>query len=135
GLQNRRPAVEVDDFGKILRSKLAGETDGRFLGDIETRFHAGARVEEKRERNGRVRPIEERQVLLDSVFEHLEVVLLEIGDLAARAVRDRDIERHELDAAAKRFLNGSWRRPLWAGCRSLCAAGSQADRRDRDRDK
>ena len=41
-----------------------------------------------------------REGLLDPVLEDLEVLLLESGDVF-RAVGDRDVQRHELDAGAE----------------------------------
>ena len=64
-------------------------------------FHAGARVEQQRQRDRQVRAVEERDVLLDAVFEDVEVALVEVGDVVVRRVRHRHVQRDEVDAGAE----------------------------------
>ena len=85
-----------------MRSKPAREADRRFLRGGQLGFHAGTRVDEQRERDREVRAVEKGDVLFDAVFEHAEIIALEIGEVVRRAVGHRDVERHELDAGAER---------------------------------
>ena len=102
GLEDDDAAVEADDFGEILRPETPGEADGGFLRDRQPGFHAGAGVEQERERDWQVRPAEQRDVLLDPVLEDAEILGLQVGHIARRAVRDGDVQRHDVDAGAER---------------------------------
>ena len=53
---------------------------------------------------GRLVRLKKRHVLLDAVLEHVEVLRVEVGHVARRAVGDRDVERDDLDAGAERHL-------------------------------
>ena len=46
--------------------------------------------------------IEERQVLLDAVFEDREVRLVEVRDVTVLPVHDRHVERHDVNADPER---------------------------------
>ena len=102
-LQHPDLAVEVDHFDHVFAPQLAREPDGGFLSRGEAFLHARASVEQDRERNRLLHLREERQRLLRAVLVHLEVGLVEIGHVT-RAVHDRDVERHELDAALEPLL-------------------------------
>src|SRR5207249_11701032 len=92
-------------------------------GRLQLRVHAGARVYHHRERNRKIRVIEEGKVLLDAVLEHAEVVLLEVRDVVSVAVRYRDAQRDEVNTGSKRRP----RRTLTAAGRGLGRLG-RADR-------
>ncbi len=97
-------AVEVDDFRLIVLVELAREADCRFLRNRHALFHAGAGVEQQRQRDGRLRPGKERQILTGTILVDLEVLLSEIGDVSSRSIGDRDVQRHQLDARAEPLL-------------------------------
>ena len=49
-LANLNPRVEVNHGRDVLWTQLTNESHRRFLGGREIRFHAGARVDEQRQR-------------------------------------------------------------------------------------
>jgi hypothetical protein len=104
GLEDGGPAVEVDDLGEVLRSQGPGEADRRLLCGFQPRLHARAGVDEQRQRDGQVRAREEGHLLLHAVLEHAEVGSLEIGDVARRTFRHRDVQGDDLDTGAERRL-------------------------------
>ena len=73
-LQHDDAAVEVDDLGEILRAEPLGEADRGFLRRRQLGVHAGARVEQQRERDRQVGAVEEGDVLLDAVLEDVEIL-------------------------------------------------------------
>ncbi len=109
-LQDDHAAVEVDQFLEILRTQRPRESNGRFLRDRQSLFHARTGVHEDGQRDRQVGAVEDRDVLLDAVFEDLEIVLLQVGDVAGRLIGDRDVHRHEFDAGAKWRLPSTCRR-------------------------
>jgi hypothetical protein len=109
-LENIDPAAELDHFRDIVRFEPSGETDGRLLCRPHPPFHAVAGVEEDGEGDRLLLAGEERDRLLRTVLEHFEVRLLEVGDERALGVRDRDVQRHQLDARSElRLLLGRQR--------------------------
>ena len=86
-LQDDHAAVEVDDLGQVLRPQPPGEPDRRFLRGRQPRLHAGAGVDQQRQRDRQIRAVEEGDVLLDAVLVDLEVFLLQVGDVARRRLR------------------------------------------------
>ena len=94
---------------KSCRAELLDEADGRVLRRLQLVFHARARVEQHRQRDGQVRPVEEGDLLLDAVLEDREGRRIEIGDEPSGLVGDRDVERHEIDPGAERRLLGARR--------------------------
>ena len=62
------------------------EVGGGRLQRVELVLHAGAAVEQQRERDRLLAAVEEHEVLLDAVLEDREVGLLEVGDVAVGAV-------------------------------------------------
>src|SRR5215203_258080 len=133
-LDHLNAAVEVDDLREVLRAEPPDEADRGFLRGVEFALHAGARVQQDRERDRQVGTVEERDLLLRTVFEHLEFALVHVGEIAAGLVRDRNVDRHELDPCAERgplrrrnrfgrcSLPRRGRRRLWRRRRLLCAA-------------
>ena len=100
------------------------EPDGRLLRGRDLVLHAGAGVEQQRERDGQLRSGEEGDVLLHAVLEDEEVGLLEVHDVALRLVGHGDVERDDLDAAAERRdlrVPGSDEDDDAAGGREPCA--------------
>src|SRR6185503_17500580 len=92
---------EVDDLGEIPGTQAANEADRRFLCLWQLGLHAGARVEQKRQRDGKVALAKVGDVLLDAVLEDVEVRYSQIRDETPGAVDDGDVERHEIDPRPK----------------------------------
>ncbi len=112
-LRDLDAAVEVHHLRQVLRPNLAREPDRGFLRDRHPLFHAGARVDEERQRDREVGAVEEREFLLGAVLEDGEVVLGQVGHVVVLAVGHRHVERHELDARAEHLVLrglpvGSW---------------------------
>ena len=82
-LQDARLAVEVDHLDDVLPPHPPGEADRGFLCRPQPLVHAGARVEQDRERDGLLDPREERDRLLRPILVDLEVRLLQVADVAA----------------------------------------------------
>ncbi len=129
-LKHHRTTVEIDDLGEVLRPETFCEADRRFLRRRQLVLHAGARVEEHRQRDRQVGSREKCDVLLHAVLEHAEVRLREIGDVVAAAVRHDDVQRDDVNAGAERGLR---RRRLrrWR----LLSGLLRADQVDRDEDR
>ena len=73
------------DLRQVGGLEPAHEAGGRGLQYRELVLHAGAAVQQQRERNRVLPPGEERDVLLDAVLEDLEFRLVDVGDVATRA--------------------------------------------------
>ena len=95
------PAVEVDHRGDIGRPELLHEPDGRLLGRGERLFHAGAGVDEERQRQLHVRLAEERELLRPPFLEHGEIGEVEIRDVLLGSVSDSDGQQDDVDAGAE----------------------------------
>jgi hypothetical protein len=93
-------AVELDDLDGVVLLHPAHEPDRRLLRGRDLVLHAVARVEEDGERDRLLQVREEADALLRAVLEHVEIILLETGDVLG-PVHDRDAQRHDLDAAAE----------------------------------
>jgi len=72
--QDVDPAVEVDHLRLVLRPQVLHEPRGGLLGRAHLVFHAGAAVEQQRDRQREARAAEVADLLLDAVFVHQEVV-------------------------------------------------------------
>ena len=79
-------AVEIDHLRDVVRLQTLDEVGGGGLQRRQLVFHAGAAVEQQRQRDRLLPAGEERELLLDAVLEDREVVLLEIGDVVVRCV-------------------------------------------------
>ena len=85
------------------RSDTPGELnpDSGLLGDGQLRLHAGAGVEQNGQRDRQVRPAEQRHVLLRPVFEHAEILHLQVGQVARGSVDDGDVQGDHVDVGAE----------------------------------
>ena len=103
-------AVEVHDLGQVLLADPLREAHGGVLRDEQPLLHAGARVDEERQRDWQVRLAEIQQVLLRAVLDDREIRLVEIRHVAMLRVGDGHAERHDVDAGLEDL-------------RRLCGAG------------
>ena len=95
-------AVEVDHFGQILRPQLRRAKPMAASWAIGRRVSMLALVSSSRPSAiGRFVLVEKRHLLLDAVLEDLEIFLLQVGDVARRAIGDRDVQRHQFDAGSE----------------------------------
>jgi hypothetical protein len=97
-------AVEVDDLGDVVRLEPVNEARRGGLKGGQVIFHAGAAVEQQRQRDRLLTPGEVGDLLLDPVFEDRELGLLEVRDVMAGTVGRRHRQRDDVDAGAERAL-------------------------------
>ncbi len=83
------PAVEVDHLRDVGRLEALDEVHRGRLQRIELVFHAGAAVEQQRQRDRLLAPVEEGDLLLHTVLEHREVALVQVGDVVTGRSRSR----------------------------------------------
>ena len=99
-MQRARAVLDSDDHDPIALPQMRREADRRLLDGGHLVAHARRGVEQDREIERHVRGREERQILLNAVLEHREVLLARpVTNLSA--VGDDHIERDEIDAAAE----------------------------------
>ena len=101
GLPNRDPAVEVDDLREVVRLQALDEVRCGHLKRRQLVFHARAAVEQERKRDWLRPPGEKDEVVFDAVLEYGKVGLVQVCDVMVGAVDDRDVERDDVDSAAK----------------------------------
>jgi hypothetical protein len=106
GLENLGLAVEVDNLGDVLGREAARKAGRRFLRDGELAVHAGAAVEQDRQRDRQRIFREVGHGLEDAVLVDLEVLLHESGDEVAGAVGDGDVQQDEIRAALEHLSRG-----------------------------
>ena len=103
---------------------------GGLLGGHHRLLHARARIDQQREGQRHRRPGEEGDILRHAVFQHDEVVTVEIADIAVGGIADGDAERHEIDAAAKERGRGlRKKRRSMAGTNDRAHDGDHRERR------
>src|SRR5262249_16891136 len=95
------------------------EPDGCLLRRSQAAFHARARVQEQREGDGQVRPVEEGHLLLCAVFKHVEVANLQVGHVVLAPVDDCNVQRNQLDARLERRRLASPRRLILLSSRGI----------------
>ena len=98
------PAVEVDHLGEVTWLQALDKIGGGGLKRAQLAVHAGAAVEQQRQGDRLLFPVEVGQVLLDPVFKHAEVFFFKVDDVAAGLVNNCDVQRHDVDAGAERTL-------------------------------
>jgi hypothetical protein len=80
-------AVEVHDLREILRPQFLREADRRFLRILHALLHAGARVDQQRQRDGRLVRLKYVSSCFAPSSKTEKVILPEIGDRSGPAYR------------------------------------------------
>jgi hypothetical protein len=88
--------IKIDDEGLILRIAGFHESQGRgiYLGPLFA--HAAAIVDHQAHAYGHVFLAENRDFLIDLVFQDVEIVLLQPWDELPAIVHDRDVQDNEI---------------------------------------
>ncbi len=120
-LQHFCAAVESNHLAEVGRPKLSNEADRGILRDLHAVFHARARVDQQREGDRQIAAVEQHQVLLDAIFEDLEILFSQVRHVSGRRIGHGDAHRHDVDGRSKRGLSGG----LWllGSCQQRCSEG------------
>jgi hypothetical protein len=134
--------IEVDDERFILRIAGFHQRNGRLVHARALVAHAPAVVDHQAHADGNVFALEDRELLLDFVFQDAKILLLQAIGKAPAIIQHRGVQHHQVDVHANpRILPDrsrlAGRRRRRAGrCRDLRQrSGAEQQRRERKQSK